>query len=182
MLCDWSALEENDSLLIFHAESSLPDRGLLLDNAGHFLVVTILCDTHGRVNLPLHSLKLTLSLHKVPIRRLICLVGYFLGPLVRLSIVIRVEDVSVVDGQSSRFLLSQVFILILINLNLSLDLLESTRVHLRGCHESAHPTLEIQLLDALRWNVLVLLLNFGLHVSRQLLHVRKDFNLPRPVL
>ena len=178
MLRERPALKENNTLSVFDAESWLPERRLLLDDAGQLLVLAVLCDADRRVYLPLDGLELALPLHQVPVGRLIGLVGYPPWLLVWLPVVIRVEDVGVVDGQSSRLLLRQVTVLILINLDLSLDLLESAHIHLRGCHEAAHPALEVELLDALRRDVLVLLFNLGLNISWQLLHVREDFDLP----
>ena len=178
MLRERPALKENNTLIVFDAECWLPERRLLLDDAGQLLVFAVLCDADSRVYLPLDGLELALPLHQVPVSRLIGLVGYSPWLLVWLPVVIRVEDVGVVDGQSSRLLLRQVTVLILINLDLSLDLLESAHIHLRGCHEAPHPALEVELLDALGRDVLVLLLDLGLNVSWQLLHVREDFDLP----
>ena len=182
LLRERPALKEHHTLIVFDAESWLPERRLLLDDAGQLLVFAVLCDADSRVYLPLHGLELALPLHEVPVSRLIGLVGYSPWLLVWLPVVIRVEDVGVVDGQSSRLLLRQVTALVLINLDLPLDLLESARIHLRGSHETAHPALEVELFDALRRDVLVLLFDLGLNVSWQLLHVREDFNLPGPVL
>ena len=61
----------------------------------------------------------------------------------RLSVVVFIENISVIDWHFSLLLLRQLTILILIDLNLALDILESTSIHLGGCHETTHFVLEL---------------------------------------
>ena len=128
LLSLWPALIKHFSVV--HAQRSLSLWRLLLNDTRNFLVLTVLCDAHSRVYLALHGLILALSLHKVPIRRLVRLVSYLLRLFMGLSIVIPVKDICVIDRQLPRLLLRQVFFLVLIDFDLSVDLFECTGVHL----------------------------------------------------
>lgn len=99
-----------------------------------------------------------------------------------LSIVVSVQLVCIIYGQLSRLLLRQVTILVLIDFDLFVDLFKSTGIHLCGCHELAHPAFELQLLDFFRRQILILLLNLRLNISRQFLHISQNFDLLWPLL
>ena len=95
----------------------------------------------------------------------------------RLSIFIPVKLVSIVNGQLSCLLLRHVMSLILIDFDLPMDLFKSARVHLCACHELAYPTLELKLLDFFRWHIFILLLDLGLKISGQPLHISQNIYL-----
>ena len=152
-------------------------RCLHLNNTIHFRIVAVLCDAHGRVYFSLHRLILALSLDQIPVGRLVGLVGDFARPLVWLPILIRVEDISVVDGQASRLLLVQFTVLILIYLYLLLDLSQSTRIHLSSGHETPNFALKLKFLHALRRNVFIFLFDLSLKILRQPTHAFEDFDL-----
>ena len=89
----------------------------------------------------------------------------------RLTVINWIDPISVVNGQVSSLRLRQLPVLILINLDLPFYAFENVGIHLGRRHEATHPHLELELLQLLRWNIFVLLLNFVLNVVWQLLHI-----------
>ena len=123
-------------------------------------------DAYGRIYLPLDGLVLAFALDEVPVGGLIGLVCDFLGFLVRFPVLVRVEDVCIVDGQAPCLLLVEIALLVLIDLYPLPYFFQSTRIHLCSRHESPNPALELQLLQALRRDILVLLLYLSLNILR----------------
>ena len=107
----------------------------------------------------------------IPVGRLIRLVRNLLWFLVWLTVINWIDPISVINGQISSLRLRQLTVLILINLDLLFDAFENVGIHLSRRHEAAHPHLELELLQLLRWNIFVLLLDLVLNITWQLLHI-----------
>ena len=89
------------SLLINDLNPFLFYWSLLLDYAIKLFVFTVLCYSNCRVYLALHLLVFSFTLYLIPVSRFVRLVGDLLWLLMRLTVVVRIDSVSVVDGQVS---------------------------------------------------------------------------------
>lgn len=132
---------------------------------------TIFGDAYSRVNFFFDLLELAFLLHKVPVCWLGCFVGNFFWFLMGFSIVILVKHIRVIYRQVSRLLLSHTTFLVLIDLNLLLDFIECTCIHLCRCHKSPHLTFELDFLYFFGRQVFVLLFYLNLYIFGKLFHI-----------
>ena len=145
-------------------------------------IITILSDANCLIDLPLDSLVLSPCLHHVPVCRLIGLVSYLLGPLMRFSVVVRVQDICIIDWKFPGLLLIRFTFLVLIEFDLVPHSRELFHVHLSVGHESAYTSIDLHLLQLLWRYVFILLLNLCLDISRECLHVLIQLILARLIV
>ena len=147
---------------------------LLFDHVDELVSLAVSRDAHCLVYLSLDFLNLTPALYLVPISRPVCHISNLLRFLVWFTVVISVEDISVVYGQLTRLLLSQIAILILIQFDLTFHLLKDVFIDLRLFHKLTYSLLIKQLFHLLWRQLNVLLLKLLLDIKGQLIHIMKD--------
>ena len=86
------------SLLVNNFNSFLFYRSLLLDNAVDLLTITVLIYTYSWVYLALHLLVFSFALYLFPVCRFVCLVSNLLWLLMWLTVLVRIDSISIVNG------------------------------------------------------------------------------------